>query len=214
VLLARMSGRSLPASPPVVRGPLGNAFYVLSLWFAASGDSSLVAPLAGELRKARTHPVQETPESLQWIDHTCVGFLAYGRRHWQEAAHELGVVAGQERDPGDGAGATELVAAWFAADAHEQLGRSDSASFYLERIVAPRTRYHDGEAGALGLFYSFAERRLVTLYVKLGKLPEARERWNTFTGTCTQPDPDLVPSIEETRAALIAAEAMARMARK
>lgn len=57
-----------------------------------------------------------------------------------------------------------------------------------------------------GLMHSFAHQRLVVLYSRLGRLGDARSEWRIFSETFTHTDPELVPLVEEARAALASAE--------
>ena len=51
-----------------------------------------------------------------------------------------------------------------------------------------------------------ARHRLVLLYSQLGVAEDARRHWEIFERTFTNPDPELVPMIEEGRAAITALE--------
>jgi hypothetical protein len=62
--------------------------------------------------------------------------------------------------------------------------------------------------------YSYAHRRLVLVYARMGRLEEARRHWEIFSATFTRPDPEMEPLVEEARAALMSAEAMAKSARR
>ena len=54
-----------------------------------------------------------------------------------------------------------------------------------------------------------AHHRLVMLYSKMGRVEAARRHWENFEKTFTNPDPELVPMIDEARQALEEAEAKA-----
>jgi len=98
------------------------------------------------------------------------------------------------------------------AAAYDGLGRPDSAAAYFELAMSPI-----GDPGALRdarIAYSYAHRRLVLLCARMGRLEEARRHWELFSSTFTRPDPELLPLIEEARAALASAEAMARGQRR
>ena len=102
---------------------------------------------------------------------------------------------------------------WLAAEAYERLGRPDSAAAYFERAIAPPPL--SGSTWIHGrMAYSFGHRRLVLLYARMGRLEEARRHWEIFSETFTRPDPEMVPLVDEARAALANAESMARSARR
>ena len=101
---------------------------------------------------------------------------------------------------------------WLVAEAYEGLGRPDSAATYFELAMSPI-----GSPGALRdarIAYSYAHRRLVLLYARMGRLEEARRHWEIFSATFTRPDPEMRPLIEEARAALASAEGMAKSAKR
>ena len=100
-----------------------------------------------------------------------------------------------------------MLKRWLVAEAYERLGQPDSAAAYFELAMSPI-----GNGGALcdaRIAYSFAHRRLVLLYARMGRLDEARRHWEIFSATFTRPDPEMLPLIEEARAALASAGAMA-----
>jgi hypothetical protein len=101
----------------------------------------------------------------------------------------------------------------MAAEAYDRLGRRDSAAAYFERALAPPFAetpelYHSRMA------FSFGHRRLVLLYARMGRLEEARRHWEIFSETFTRPDPEMVPLVEEARAALRSAEGVAKSLRR
>lgn len=102
---------------------------------------------------------------------------------------------------------------WLAAEAFERLDRPDSAAAYFERAIAPVAEHSSDRIGGR-LAFSFGHRRLVLLYARMGRPEEARRHWEAFSQTFTRPDPELLPLIEEARAALASAEGMARSARR
>ena len=95
---------------------------------------------------------------------------------------------------------------WVVGRAFENLGKLDEAARYYE-LAASTVSYNTEERG--GLPYSFAHHRLVLLYSKLGRVEDARRHWEIFEKTFTNPDPELVPMVEEARQALEEAEAKA-----
>jgi tetratricopeptide (TPR) repeat protein len=117
----------------------------------------------------------------------------------------------QGEAPGNVFEAAPLVR-WLAAEAYEQMDRPDSAAAYFERAIAPPPiGGSDLNMGRLAFFPG--HRRLVLLYARMGRLEDARRHWKIFSETCTRPDPEMKPLIEEARAALANAEAVARSSR-
>lgn len=93
------------------------------------------------------------------------------------------------------------------AEAHDGLGAPDSAAAYFELAMSPI-----GSSAArvdARIAYSYAHRRLVLLYARLGRREEARRHWEIFSATFTRPDPGMLPLIEEAHATLASAESMA-----
>ncbi len=128
---------------------------------------------------------------------------------WGEAAAILAPVASQRVEIGEVSYQAGMSAVrWLLADALEKLGQPDSAAACLERVTsdpAPAIQ----ERGLRGIALPFAHRRLVMLYVRMGRLDDARRHWKMFTETVRTPDPEIRPLIEETRAALAKAEEVA-----
>ena len=102
---------------------------------------------------------------------------------------------------------------WLVAEAYEQLGRPDSAAAYFERAIASPPE-GGTDFAQVRMASSFAHRRLVLLYARMGRLEEARRHWVAFSATLTRPDPEMAPLVEEARAALASAEGMAKTARR
>src|SRR5262249_61141540 len=103
--------------------------------------------------------------------------------------------------------------------AYERLDHPDSAAAYFERAIARPEAGRNSVVAAtdfaqVRMVSSFAHRRLVLLYARMGRLDEARRHWEIFSATFTRPDPEMAPLLEEARAALASAEAMAKSARR
>jgi len=104
-------------------------------------------------------------------------------------------------------------ARWLMAGLYERAGKPDSAAVCLELLLAPVGRYRDLIPWR-GFHFSFAHQRLVLLYARMGQLDQARRHWETFRKAFDDPDPELRPLLDEARAALAAAEGMAKSARR
>jgi hypothetical protein len=99
---------------------------------------------------------------------------------------------------------------WFLADVFEQLGQPDSAAVLLERVVSDPAPWDM----AMSVLRTYAHRRLVLLYARMGRIDDARRHWQIFSATVRTPDPEIQPLIAEARSALARAEGMARSARR
>jgi tetratricopeptide (TPR) repeat protein len=95
---------------------------------------------------------------------------------------------------------------WLAGTAHEALGHMEDAAASFELALTPGT-IDDNQWFLFGIPYAFAHHRLVLLYAKMGRVEDARRHWEIFEKTFTNPDPELVPMVEEARRALEEAEA-------
>jgi hypothetical protein len=91
---------------------------------------------------------------------------------------------------------------WTLADAFERTGQPDSAAANLERDLAmpyiepqwaPAIRY-----------------RLVLLYARMGRVPEAERHLAALEHAWDRPDPEVRRMLDEARAALASARGMAR----
>jgi hypothetical protein len=91
---------------------------------------------------------------------------------------------------------------WLLADAYEHLGRPDSAVVYLNLIATPASAVQGRAYMQSGFVYSFAQRRLVPLYLTLGRVDEAARHRARFLEAFTNPDPPLAQlrdALPETR---------------
>jgi hypothetical protein len=206
------SGSSIPSVPT---GPPDTSF-------VGTLSSVYRANIAGSAEKAATglRRLVADPRST-WPDHALrvpllSGWTALTQGRVEEGAAVLRAVAFQPGGPSyfdpDELRARQ-TARWLMAGVYESKGRPDSAAICLETMLAPVGRYRD-RLSDRGFFLSFARRRLVLLYyARMGQLDAARRHWETFQQAFSDPDPELRPLVDEARAALAAAEAMAKGSR-
>jgi len=211
-LLLTLVSRAAMGAPdsPMPDDTTTGALVTRGLWAAAAGDTNRARRLLDRIRSRPAGDVARegaAPALLEaWI-------AAQGGR-WDETIRILGPAArtgseaGLQEDRGG-----RVMMRWLVAQAYESLGRPDSAAAYLELLLSPLGRV-DQEYLARGIAFSFAHRRLVLLYARLGRLEDARRHWEIFKETLAHPDPEMRPLIEEARAALTSVEGMARSARR
>ena len=211
LLLAQASG-AFPGDPEGSwpRDTATAALVTRGLWAAAAGD----IPQARRLLDAvRSRPARERARA--GADSLLLeGWIAAHAGRWEDVVWILAPAARQGSEVGfmeDRAGRVTLR--WLVANAYENLGRADSAAAYYEMVLSPLGRV-DQEYFTRGVALSFAHRRLVLLYARMGRLEDARRHWEAFSKTFTRPDPGMKPQVEEARAALASAEGMAKSARR
>ena len=180
------------------------ALVTQGLWEAAAGDTARARRLLARIRKRSL-----LEQNRQGFDPVLIEAWIVARAgRFGETVRILGPAARQGDDLGFVLiGSNRVLKRWLVAEAYEGLGRPDSAAAYFELAMSPI-----GSTAALGearIAYSYAQRRLVLLYARMGRLEEARRHWEVFSATFTRPDPEMLPLIEEARAALASAEAMA-----
>jgi tetratricopeptide (TPR) repeat protein len=141
------------------------------------------------------------------------GWLAARAGRWEEVIQHLGPAAMQSQYRGFALIESAPLLRWLVAEAYDQLDRPDSAAAYFERAIAPPPEGGTNLTHTRTAF-SYAHRRLVLLYARMGRLEEARRHWEIFSATFARPDPEMRPLIEEARAALASAEGMSRSARR
>ena len=202
-MLATLGGQDLPAYYSA--GPADTMIEVLAnkgVWAAASDNRNLAQSTLKTLRR-RAKLDDDTRAEADLIE----GWLAARASRWNEVVRLLGVMAGSDHLPGSTGMEFQRVAMrWLVADAYEHLGQPDSAAAVFESMVRDR---HDNGSWDHGICYSFVHRRLVLLDARLGRVAEARRHWETLSRTCTHPDTDLARGLEDARAALASAEAVA-----
>jgi tetratricopeptide (TPR) repeat protein len=180
-------------------------------WAAAEGDTALAQRLLAAVRTRSAPQVS----SVGFMPAVVEAWIAARAGRWEDVVRDLGPLALQ----GDATGFVGLqsapLAPWLVAEAYEHLDRPDSAAAYFERVFTPPPT---GDAmyylPQIGMASSFAHRRLVLLYARMGRLEDARRHWEIFSAAFTHPDPEMRPLVEEARAALESAEGMARTARQ
>ncbi|MFQ5601237.1 MAG: tol-pal system YbgF family protein, partial [Candidatus Krumholzibacteriia bacterium] len=96
---------------------------------------------------------------------------------------------------------------WLVAEAYQRLGRLGEAAQHFELVLSPTSLGNEELLYLRGIPFSFAHQRLVLLYSRMGRLEDARRHWQIFQETFSNPDPELVPMIEEAREAITALEA-------
>jgi len=210
LLLDTVSGR-LNGVPEDVASSDTTALALVTqgLWEAAAGDTARARRL---LARIRTRSVIE--QNRQGSNPVLIeAWLAARARRFGETVRLLGPAALQGDDLGYVLSrSNRVLKRWLVAEAYEGLGRPDSAAAYFELVMSPI-----GDTGALRdarIAYSYAHRRLVLLYARMGRLEEARRHWEIFSATFTRPDPEMLPLIEQARAALASAEEMVKSARR
>jgi hypothetical protein len=130
--------------------------------------------------------------------------LGYGRAYlravldaragrWEAVVDSLGpaAVAG-EHDPFSLDRVESMSMRWLVAHGWARLGRLDSATAVLERVVWP-TGMPPGHYCLRGFFYPFALRQLAVWHLELGRAGQAREAWGRFASVFGAADPALRP---------------------
>jgi serine/threonine-protein kinase len=172
------------------------------MWAADTGDTTRARRLLAALR---ARPAADL--ARQGFGPALVaGWIAASTHRWADVIRELGPAALQGDVIGGATIESRPLARWLVAEAYEHLDRPDSAAAYFDRAMSPIGE----DQWDSRLCYSFAQRRLVLLYARMGRAKEAREHWDLFSATCTRPDSEMVPLVNEARAALAGIEGMGR----
>ncbi len=210
VLLAMVGGGSFVAPRQTLdRDTTTTALITRGLWAMVHGDTLAAQRL---LRRIGSRPALELSRHGQGP--TLLRAWVMGRTgDWEGAVRVLGPAARQGTELGyvtDPIGRVPMR--WLVADAYEHLGKPDSAAEYFELALSPaRTLWE--ERVAMRMASSFAHRRLVMLYARMGRIEDAKRQWQILTATVHTPDPEIRPLIEEARAVLASAEGMAKSTR-
>jgi tetratricopeptide (TPR) repeat protein len=183
---------------------------VRGTWAAATGDTTLARRL---LATIRTRSAPDLARQGFFGPEMVEAWLAARPGHWQEVLRLLGPAALQGEALGYAQVQSASLIRWLVAEAYDQLDRPDSAAAYFERAIAPPPEGGTNFA-QVRMASSFAHRRLVLLYARMGRREEARRHWEIFHATFTHPDPEMRPLVEEARKAVASVEGMARSARR
>jgi tetratricopeptide (TPR) repeat protein len=171
------------------------AIHVRGLGFAALGQ---IDSARAQLRQLRAYAVKRgEPGTSKNVLHAnfLEASIAARQQHWPDVIRLLGANAWKGLD------AEVMPQRWMVAEAHEQLGRPDSAIAYLELIAEPRRAWVP-QHFERPWFYPFAVRRLALLHGQLGHPDRAREYWLRFLKTFKEPDPEFLPLVEEAKVAI------------
>jgi tetratricopeptide (TPR) repeat protein len=176
---------------------------IAALWAAGVGDTGAARRYLLAVRKmpAEARQAGRVEGELALVE----AWIAASGHRWEEVVRLLGPLAGRTYW---GSPSNQLTR-WTLADAYAHIGRLDSAAVLLEDIANWR-RFSELDQHRRGLTESFAHRRLVLLYAKMGRLDDARRHWKAFSETFTNPDPEMLPLIQEAREALDRAERAGR----
>jgi hypothetical protein len=178
-------------------------------WAALAGDTSVTRQAVTRLRALQADALTEYGAWPGFLD----ALIASRRNDWTGVLALAPVANRSLADITDRFQIDAVLPAvlqWFVAHAYEQTLRPDSAAYYYALITSPRVGVSHGNEHPRAAILSLAHQRLVVLHSRLGRLEDARRHWRIFHETFTQPDPELVPLVEEARQALRIAERTAR----
>jgi tetratricopeptide (TPR) repeat protein len=170
-------------------------------------NQTLGVALAGDTSEARAMLLQLVADTLDYrvetglIGATVQAAIAWQARDWRGVIQRAGPAL---RQPSIGSGLAMQWILWLAADAYERLGQLDSAAVLLRELLPPRPAWGETLSGTAA--HSFVLQRLIVLLARQGRVEEARRHWEIFRATFTNPDREYAHLVEETRAALEAAE--------
>jgi len=130
---------------------------------------------------------------------------AYRRNDWPYIISQLEPMVGRIHEPGVGGylPGSAYLSWWLLAEAHHHLGQSLSAISYLEAFFQrPRARLDDWTFH--GFFRPTARLKLGRLYAEVNDAERAREHYQAFLDTFTDPDPEYEWMVEQAREGLAA----------
>jgi hypothetical protein len=180
--------------------------------FPACGDSSAIgwllqglqASISGSTLEARRYLEESMAiDPRPTTDHAFIeAWLDAQAGRWDRVVQQLEPFETQGLEPWLG----RFPIRWLVAEAYEHLDRPEDAARHFELVLMPIRVEEVGRLHHYPLYTSFAHHRLVLLYSKMGRVEEARHHFEIFEMTFTNPDPELVPLVDEARRSLEAAE--------
>jgi tetratricopeptide (TPR) repeat protein len=170
---------------------------------ASQGDTALAKDCLG---RASAKPLDRRRRYQSQMA-LLLAWVAAASERWEQAISNLEQPTSSGEVPVTWGGLWMYCARWLVADCEERLGHLENAARGFQRVLSPQAAYEG--LYHRGIFYPFAHHRLVLLYSKMGRVEDARRHWEIFERTFTNPDPELVPMVEEARRALEEAEAKA-----
>src|SRR5262249_1484661 len=141
---------------------------VRGAWAAATGDSGLSRRLLVTIRR-RSAPdlARQGFFGPQMVE----AWLAARTGRWQDGLRLLGSAALQGEAGGYVSVQSAPLVRWLVAEAYERMDRPDSAAAYFERAIAVVPE-GGTDFAQTRMASSFAHRRLVLLYARMGRLEE------------------------------------------
>jgi len=124
---------------------------------------------------------------------------AYRRQDWEVVVQVLEPVAAGIHEPRVGyQGGDDYLLWWILAEAHTGLGDLQAAARHLEAILE-RPRFRRDNWMLQGYIHPAARFRLAGLYAEIGDWAAAREHYQIFLETFTDPEPEFRWMVEEAR---------------
>ena len=186
--LAAATGRSVGSGvPPAVADTV-----IVAQWAASTGDTATARELLAALSEP-AGPVTTSALRQRQVEATIAGVEG----QWGRVIELLGSFAWE----GVPTGGADQALRWAVAEAHERMGRADSAAAYFD-LVTTYTRMGLMVQFRRGTTYSFAHRRAALLYTQLQDLDTAEEHWLAFLDAFTNPDPEFEWMVDEARGEL------------
>lgn len=170
------------------------------------GDTLEARRVAGRLRAMRDSATSRTFEGAfgPWFALLEAG-PAYQRGDWPEVIQVLQPVATRIHEPKVGhQGGDDYLLWWVLAEAHTGLGDLRSGATHLEAILE-RPRFRRDNWLLQGFIHPAARLKLAGLYAQVGDVRAAREHYQIFLDTFTDPEPDFEWMVEEATRGLEAA---------
>ncbi|MGH7466456.1 MAG: hypothetical protein ACRENP_00570 [Longimicrobiales bacterium] len=198
-----------PLGPLIAADTILPAQITQAYWAALAGDTALTRQTLMRLGNLPAPALIDYGAWPQFLD----ALIAARRSDWNGVlalAPSAREIMGDIKYRFQNDAVLPAVLQWFVAHAYEQTARPDSAAYYYALITSPRVGVSHGNEHPRAAVYSLAHQRLIVLYSRLGRLAEARRHWKIFQETFTQPDPALVPLVDEAREALRKAERTAK----
>ncbi len=122
---------------------------------------------------------------------------AYRRGDWDTVIRNLQPVALRAHEPGVGyPGGGMYMVRWILAEAREQSGDLAAAARTLEAILE-RPRHRAQDWILLGFIRPAVRFRLAGLYGEMGDVDQARDSYQAFVATFTDPDPEVKWMVDE-----------------
>jgi tetratricopeptide (TPR) repeat protein/predicted Ser/Thr protein kinase len=181
--------------PPVLSDSTAQGLVDGALQAAVYADTMAVRSFLDRLARKSECDRKEHKSDVALLE----AWIAASAHRWSKVIQLVG------SETGLGSPWGSLPIRWLVGRAQESQGDLEAAAKSYTQLLVLKGCDDSDRLILRPLLLPFAHRWLALLYSRMGRIDEAQKHWRAFKETLSQPDPELLPMIEQTRKVLAAA---------